>query len=364
MIAVFHIWQHRWTAKDEVGLGVTMTGRHHPALEKLIGNFQHSSSVRTNLHGCRTFLDVLGRVKSSFLEVLDLADCACYDHASWADILSDCDPAALPPEVDAYLHRRPKAYLNFEEFDYGGASTAGFKAAGLAATNQVSPVDSDEYETANQTDGPAGGVADFSSVLHPDGTVVTAETVRHRLCLVSALPSWRRHRLCLVSALPSWRRHRLCLVSALPPWLRHHILPFVCTAFVAKTPPLPCVCSAFVAKTPPLPCVCTAFVAKTPPLPCVCSAFVAKTLPFLAAFQAGAVSTTTVVMPGGASTTTVSDAAAGTATTTVIAIDGTTSTVATHTVRNATGNEPSLTAVLHLVAADPPQPMSVLSCGP
>ena len=212
-----------------------MTGRHHPALEKLIGNFQHSSSVRTNLHGCRTFLDVLGRVKSSFLEVLDLADCACYDHASWADILSDCDPAALPPEVDAYLHRRPKAYLNFEEFDYGGASTAGFKAAGLAATNQVSPVDSDEYETANQTDGPAGGVADFSSVLHPDGTVVTAETVRHRLCLVSALPSWRRH--------------RLCLVSALPPWLRHHILPFVCTAFVAKTPPLPCVCSAFVAKT-------------------------------------------------------------------------------------------------------------------
>ena len=51
VIAVFHIWQHRWTRRDEVGLGVTLTGRHHPALEKLIGNFQQSSCVRTNLHG-------------------------------------------------------------------------------------------------------------------------------------------------------------------------------------------------------------------------------------------------------------------------------------------------------------------------
>ena len=33
--------------------------------------------------------------------------------------------------------------------------------------------------------------------------------VKHRLCLVFALPSWLRHRLCLVFALPSWLRHRL-----------------------------------------------------------------------------------------------------------------------------------------------------------
>ena len=127
VIAVFHVWQHRWTRRDEVGLGVTMTGRHHTELQKLIGNFQQSSCVRTNLHGCRTFIDVLKKVKTSFLEVLDMADCACYDHASWADILEGCDPDALPPEVDAYLHRRPKAYLNFEEFDYGEASVGGFQ---------------------------------------------------------------------------------------------------------------------------------------------------------------------------------------------------------------------------------------------
>ena len=72
---------------------------------------------------------VLARVKASFLEVLEMADWACYDHASWSDILANCDGglAGMPAEVREYLVERPKAYLNFEEFDYGGAATAGFK---------------------------------------------------------------------------------------------------------------------------------------------------------------------------------------------------------------------------------------------
>ena len=81
-------------------------------------------------------------------------------------------------------------------------------------------------------------------------------SVRHRLCLVSPLPSWLRHRLCLEFPLPLWLRHRLCLVSPLPWWLRHHLclvspLPLW---LVAETPPLPCVRIAFVANTPPVPC--------------------------------------------------------------------------------------------------------------
>ena len=48
-------------------------------------------------------------------------------------------------------------------------------------------------------------------------------TVRHRFCLVFALPSWVRHGLCLVFALPSWVRHGLCLVRPLPSQLSQRL---------------------------------------------------------------------------------------------------------------------------------------------
>lgn len=148
VIAVFHIWQAGQTQRDELGLGVTLYGRHHSQLEHLIGNFQQASCVRTNVSGCRTFLDVLTRVKKSFLEVLELADCACFDHPSWADILDGYCYDDLPPEVRDFLIGKPKAFLNFEEFDYGSASTEGFIASGLRAANQVAPISADDY-TAN-----------------------------------------------------------------------------------------------------------------------------------------------------------------------------------------------------------------------
>ena len=37
----------------------------------------------------------------------------------------------MPAEVREFLVGRPKCHLNFEEFDYGAASTEGFNAAGL-----------------------------------------------------------------------------------------------------------------------------------------------------------------------------------------------------------------------------------------
>ena len=56
-------------------------------------------------------------------------------------------------------------------------------------------------------------------------------SLRHRLCLVSPLPSQLlRHRLCLVSPLPSQLlRHRLCLVSPLPSQLLRQCLAVVLT---------------------------------------------------------------------------------------------------------------------------------------
>lgn len=159
VIAVYHIWQHKQTQAEELGLGVTLYGRHHAQVENLIGNFQQSGCVRTNVAGCRTFLDVLARVKKSFLEMMDLADSSCFDHASWSDIFEGYSLEDLPKEVRNYMVGRPKAYLNFEEFDYGAASTQGFIKSGLTAKNQVAPVDPDEYHADDDvSDAPPEGV--------------------------------------------------------------------------------------------------------------------------------------------------------------------------------------------------------------
>eukprot|EP01052_Picozoa_sp_SAG31_P003426 SAG31_NODE_132_length_23398_cov_14.557620_5_plen_341_part_00 len=136
---------------------------------------------------------MLTKVKSSFLEMLELADFACYDHASWADILRECPGglASMPSEVRAYLSERPKAYLNFEEFDYGSASTAGFKAAGLKATNQVSPVDpADCRESDDIGDSNCDSATDreMTEVTHTNGTTITTETLGERTTTTVVMP--------------------------------------------------------------------------------------------------------------------------------------------------------------------------------
>ena len=55
-----------------------------------------------------------------------LADCAAFDHATWADVFAGHAHQDLPAEVQQYLSHRPKACLNFEEADYGAVAISGF----------------------------------------------------------------------------------------------------------------------------------------------------------------------------------------------------------------------------------------------
>ena len=85
------MWQYEMTELLDIGLGVTMLGRDLPQLQDVIGNFQNVSCVRTRLHGCSTFLDVLERVKGSFAQMKNLSDCVSFDHATWATSMRSRD---------------------------------------------------------------------------------------------------------------------------------------------------------------------------------------------------------------------------------------------------------------------------------
>lgn len=201
VIAVYHIWQAEQCQQEEVGLGVTLYGRHHNQIENVIGNFQQASCVRTNVGGCRTFIDVLERVKKSFLQVLDLADCACFDHASWSDIFDGYSYEDLPREVRDFLVGRPKCFLNFEEFDYGSASTEGFIASGLQAKNQVAPVTADEYttntavtETAEEGDtGAAAAEVEAVGATESVGDRAACEPYYYPSLVDGAIPAGQKH---------------------------------------------------------------------------------------------------------------------------------------------------------------------------
>jgi acyl carrier protein len=67
MLAVFTALLAEHTGQRDIVLGTTVTGRPLAAVENVVGPFMNSLVLRTDLTDCRTFVDVLRRVRDSSL---------------------------------------------------------------------------------------------------------------------------------------------------------------------------------------------------------------------------------------------------------------------------------------------------------
>ncbi|MEB3358887.1 MAG: amino acid adenylation domain-containing protein [Synechococcales bacterium] len=63
LLAVFKLLLHRYSAQDDIGVGVPVANRNHPAVEPLIGFFVNTLVLRTRLTGGMTFRQLLQQVK-------------------------------------------------------------------------------------------------------------------------------------------------------------------------------------------------------------------------------------------------------------------------------------------------------------
>jgi hypothetical protein len=65
LLALFQVLLARRTGKDDVVVGAPFSGRSRAEVEPLIGNFVNPLPLRTDLSGCGSFREALGRVRST-----------------------------------------------------------------------------------------------------------------------------------------------------------------------------------------------------------------------------------------------------------------------------------------------------------
>ncbi|MGH2849628.1 MAG: condensation domain-containing protein, partial [Solirubrobacteraceae bacterium] len=68
LLAAFAALVHRYTAVEDLVVGVPVSGRHYDEIANLLGYFSNTLALRTDLSGEPTFAELLARVKMTTLE--------------------------------------------------------------------------------------------------------------------------------------------------------------------------------------------------------------------------------------------------------------------------------------------------------
>ena len=68
LLAAFAALVHRYTAVEDLVVGVPVSGRHYDEIASLLGYFSNTLALRTDLSGEPTFAELLARVKTTTLE--------------------------------------------------------------------------------------------------------------------------------------------------------------------------------------------------------------------------------------------------------------------------------------------------------
>lgn len=74
LLAVFQVLLHEMTGMPDLGIGMPVAGRNHPATERLLGHFVNTVVLRSRLSGMETFGQFLADSQANLLEVLEHQD--------------------------------------------------------------------------------------------------------------------------------------------------------------------------------------------------------------------------------------------------------------------------------------------------
>ena len=74
LLAAFNALLHRYTAQQDLVVGIPVAGREHPALAQLVGFFVNSLPIRTQLAPDTRFRDLLARVRQASLQAFSLQE--------------------------------------------------------------------------------------------------------------------------------------------------------------------------------------------------------------------------------------------------------------------------------------------------
>jgi amino acid adenylation domain-containing protein len=74
MLAAFGVVLHRWTSQDDIVVGTPIANRANPNLERIVGPFVNSLSLRMDIGTEQRFTDYLAQVRRTVIEAIDHRD--------------------------------------------------------------------------------------------------------------------------------------------------------------------------------------------------------------------------------------------------------------------------------------------------
>jgi amino acid adenylation domain-containing protein len=160
LLAAFQAVLHRWSGEEDVVVGTPIANRARPELEGLIGFFDNTLALRTDLSGDPSFAALLGRVRETTLEA--------YAH-------QDIPFEKLVEElkVERSLSHTPlfQVMLTLQNTPSGG----GVELGGVTIHNREAETGTSRFDLTlilHETgDGALAGVAEYATALFDAGTI-------------------------------------------------------------------------------------------------------------------------------------------------------------------------------------------------
>jgi amino acid adenylation domain-containing protein len=153
VLAAFEVLISRYAGMRDFAVGVPVSGRSHPDVERLIGHFVNQVALRADLSGDPTFGDLLDRVRATSLAAFD------HDHVPFEHVVEELRPPRQ-------LTRDPLVQVVFslQNATESRWRLPGLEVRELAVDTRVSKADL-ELAVAEAADGALTGVFTYPTAL-------------------------------------------------------------------------------------------------------------------------------------------------------------------------------------------------------
>ena len=74
LIATCQLLLSRWSGQDDIAVGTVVSGREHPDVQRVVGMFVNTLTLRSKVDGSGSFRDLLGRVRATVLDAFANAE--------------------------------------------------------------------------------------------------------------------------------------------------------------------------------------------------------------------------------------------------------------------------------------------------
>jgi amino acid adenylation domain-containing protein/non-ribosomal peptide synthase protein (TIGR01720 family) len=194
LVAACQLLLHRWTGQDDIAVGTVASGRERTELQRLVGFFVNTLTLRSTVDGDRSFTEFLGEVRETVLEAF-----------AHQDVPFERVVDAVQPDRDTSRTPLFQAVVVLQNAPEAGG------LPGLVAEDMALPVVTSSFdvtiEFTEHADGGLRGSVEYNTDLFDASTV--DRLTRHLLVLLDGIVADPSRPVALLPVLPETEQERI-----------------------------------------------------------------------------------------------------------------------------------------------------------